>query len=83
MSRSGYATSSKCSYYKRFAIASLHHSLREGGPLIPKCSLQEEERRAELMARAKRKEEPWKWDEDAEEGRDDISWSGLSFHCRA
>ena len=35
------------------------------------------------MARAKRKEEPWKWDEDAEEGREDISWSGLSFHCRA
>ena len=51
--------------------------------LIVWCSLQEEERRAELMARAKRKEEQWQWDEDTEEGKDDTSWSRLRFHCIA
>ena len=59
----------KVQLLQEVCYTSLHHSLREGGPLIAKCSLQEEERRAELMARAKRKEEPWKWDEDAEEGK--------------
>lgn len=45
--------------------------------MVVSRSLQEEERRAELMARAKRKEEQWQWDEDTEEGKDDTSWSGL------
>lgn len=31
--------------------------------------LQEEERRAELMARAKPREQHWQWDEDTDEGR--------------
>ena len=31
--------------------------------------LQEDERRAELMARAKPREQHWQWDEDTDEGR--------------
>ena len=50
--------------------------------LIVSSCRQEEERRAELMARAKRKEEQWQWDEDTEEGKDNTSWSEISLYSR-
>ena len=34
------------------------------------------------MARAKRKEEQWQWDEDTEEGKDNTSWSEISLYSR-
>lgn len=78
MSHSGFAISTKCSYYNRFAL----HRRPKGYVLIVSSCRQEEERRAELMARAKRKEEQWQWDEDTEEGKDNTSWSEISLYSR-